>query len=83
MTLDFLTKRENEVACLLVKGLEDKKICECMGIAKSTLKTHINRLYQQLGFWTDRETNRATKRVQLVLSILVEKGIIDERTIQL
>ena len=50
-----LTRREREVLALLLRGCTDKEICGRLGIAHGTLRTHVARLYRDLGV-----TNRAT-----------------------
>lgn len=47
--LGELTGKEKEVAKLIVKGYSNQEILMELNILKSTLKTHINRIYQKLG----------------------------------
>lgn len=44
-----LTKKEKEVADLIFAGYKNTEILEILSISKSTLKTHINRIYQKIG----------------------------------
>ncbi len=46
--LRVLTVKEKEVAQLIVKGYSNQEILLELNILKSTLKTHINRIYQKL-----------------------------------
>lgn len=46
--LTQLTHKEKEVAQLIVKGYSNQEILVELNILKSTLKTHINRIYQKL-----------------------------------
>lgn len=46
--LRVLTVKEKEVAKLIVKGYSNQEILLELNILKSTLKTHINRIYQKL-----------------------------------
>ena len=46
--LKTLTVKEKEVAILIVKGYSNQEILMELNILKSTLKTHINRIYQKL-----------------------------------
>lgn len=46
--LKKLTHKEQEVAQLIVKGYSNQEILEELNILKSTLKTHINRIYQKM-----------------------------------
>ena len=44
----LLTKRENEMLCLLVKGLRYKEIADKLFISTATVRTHIYNIYQKL-----------------------------------
>ncbi len=44
-----LTKRENEIASLVMAGYSNNEIESKLKIKKSTLKTHINHIYQKVG----------------------------------
>lgn len=46
--LRVLTVKEREVAKLILKGYSNQEILLELNILKSTLKTHINRIYQKL-----------------------------------
>lgn len=46
--LNALTVKEKEVAQLIVKGYSNQEILQELNILQSTLKTHINRIYQKL-----------------------------------
>lgn len=46
--LRVLTVKEKEVAKLIVRGYSNQEILLELNILKSTLKTHINRIYQKL-----------------------------------
>lgn len=46
--LKHLTVKEKEVAKLIVKGYSNQEILVELNILKSTLKTHINRIYHKL-----------------------------------
>jgi DNA-binding NarL/FixJ family response regulator len=52
-TAEELTDREVEVLRRLAEGMSNKEIGEQLGIAESTVKTHVNRLLGKLGV-TDR-----------------------------
>lgn len=43
-----LSERELEILRLIASGLSNQEITECLVIAKSTLKTHINHIYSKL-----------------------------------
>ncbi len=44
-----LTARETEVLRLLAEGLGDKAIAERLGIEFSTVRTHLESIYEKLG----------------------------------
>ena len=44
-----LTRREAEIAILLLGELRRKEILEMCGITNNTLKSHIRRIYRKLG----------------------------------
>lgn len=44
-----LTRREREVVQLVVEGLLDKEIAQRLGIAYTTVRTHLDRSFQKLG----------------------------------
>ena len=44
----LLTKRENEIFMLLVEGYTHKQIAETLEISISTVKTHVENLYDKL-----------------------------------
>lgn len=48
-----LTPREREIAELILVGLSNRDVMKKLTISKSTLKTHLNRIYKKLG--SDKE----------------------------
>lgn len=44
-----LTARERQIMTLLFKDLQDKEIADVLGISKSTVHTHMYRMYAKLG----------------------------------
>lgn len=44
-----LTPREMEIAQLMLLGLSNRDMMKKLSISKSTLKTHVNRIYKKLG----------------------------------
>jgi len=44
-----LTKREREVLTLLARGLTDREMAATVGVAESTIHSHLHHLYQKLG----------------------------------
>lgn len=50
-----LSNKESEVLILILKGLNNKDIEDNLCIAKSTLKTHINRIFSKVGVKTRLE----------------------------
>ena len=61
-----LSGRELEILCLMAKGAANKEISAQLGIAQSTVKTHISNIFQKLGV-NDR-TEAVTRAIK--------KGII-------
>lgn len=53
--MDKLTPRENEVARLVVDGWTNLEIADSLCISTSTVKSHIQKIYEKLGV-----NNRAT-----------------------
>ncbi|MBS3669971.1 helix-turn-helix transcriptional regulator [Vreelandella boliviensis] len=45
----LLTDREQQVAALMVQGLDPQEIAECLNIGAGTVKNHRKRVYAQLG----------------------------------
>lgn len=43
-----LTRRETEVASLMIRGISNTEICKYLSISRTTLKTHLNNLYRKL-----------------------------------
>jgi DNA-binding NarL/FixJ family response regulator len=61
-----LSGRELEILCLMAKGAANKEISAQLGIAQSTVKTHISNIFQKLG--VDDRTEAVTQAIK--------KGII-------
>jgi DNA-binding CsgD family transcriptional regulator len=45
---EALSKREKEIAGLILEGLSNRQLIARLSISKSTLKTHLNKIYQKL-----------------------------------
>ena len=54
-TLNVLSSKERQVFELLVEGKSNKEIAQALFIETSTVKTHINKIYQKLGIRTRKE----------------------------
>ena len=50
--LDGLTPRQREILGALARGRQTKEIARDLGIAESTVKTHLTRAYHRLGATT-------------------------------
>ena len=50
-----LTRRESEIADLLLQGTDNPSICEKCSIAPNTLKKHISNIYRKMGISSARE----------------------------
>lgn len=46
--IDKPTPKESEVMCLIAEGLTNREICNKLAIEPTTLRNHINRLFQKL-----------------------------------
>ncbi|MBL4876143.1 MAG: helix-turn-helix transcriptional regulator [Cohaesibacteraceae bacterium] len=55
-----LTKREAEIADLLVVGMTDGEICQSLSISKPTLRSHVGSIFRKTGL------NRRTQLAQLL-----------------
>jgi DNA-binding NarL/FixJ family response regulator len=44
-----LSKREQQVAALLCKGLSNKSIAQKLNVGEGTIKGHLHRIYSKLG----------------------------------
>lgn len=62
---ELLSKRETEVAELLIQGYTNKQIADMLNISENTVKTHTKKIYSKL--------NVSNKRELLQLSLLVNK----------
>ncbi|GAA3472040.1 response regulator transcription factor [Nonomuraea roseola] len=65
-TLDKLTEREREVFRLLVRGYSNEEIARTLVLGDSTIKSHVQHLYQKLG---------VRDRVQVVI-YAYENGLV-------
>ncbi|SDR31336.1 response regulator [Thermostaphylospora chromogena] len=65
-TLDQLTERERDVFRLLVRGYNNEEIAQALMVGDSTVKSHIQHLYQKLG---------VRDRVQVVI-YAYENGLV-------
>lgn len=63
-----LTRREQEVAALVAKGLTNQQIGHALTISEATARTHVQRVLEKLG------VNSRT----LVASVLRERGLVEE-----
>jgi two-component system nitrate/nitrite response regulator NarL len=65
----FLTRREAQVLDLLASGLSDREIARELGVARTTVHSHISSLFRKLP---------ATNRVQLGI-LAARSGLLNER----
>ncbi|HFA48144.1 MAG TPA: LuxR family transcriptional regulator [Bacteroidetes bacterium] len=54
-TLDSLSAKELEVFNLIAEGKSNKEIAQALFIETSTVKTHVNKIYQKLGIRSRKE----------------------------
>jgi len=62
-----LTPRQIEILDLLAKGYSNKKICNTLFVAETTLRTHINILNKKFKIECSKENRDYSYRVKLVL----------------
>ena len=67
-----LTKRQREVALLLLCGLQNKQIAHEMRLAEATVKLHISGLLARLG---------VSNRTAAVIKV-VKEGLIEDLTLR-
>lgn len=70
--LDELTKKQDEVIGLLAQGMPIKQIAEKLFIEISTVKTHLEKIYDKYGIYGDN------RRIMAVLIHLKRKGLLSE-----
>jgi ATP/maltotriose-dependent transcriptional regulator MalT len=46
---DILTRREREVADLMIEGLSNQEIAQQLFISQATVKVHLRHIYEKLG----------------------------------
>jgi two-component system, NarL family, nitrate/nitrite response regulator NarL len=63
----LLSRRESEVLCLVAEGLSAPQIGRRLHVARSTVRTHMDHLYEKLG---------AKERAQLV-AIAMRRGMLE------
>lgn len=44
-----LTRREQQVALLIVRGLSNKEVARELGLSHGTVKLHVHRIFQKTG----------------------------------
>lgn len=65
-----LTPRQREVLALLVDGHPNKTICRQLGLSASTVKTHLEAIFRQLGVHSRTQAVLVAARLQLRLPVL-------------
>lgn len=58
---DLLSKKEKEVADLMVQGLSNKEIASSLFIETNTVKSHVTKIFQKLNIRSRQELLRANK----------------------
>lgn len=46
---NHFSPRQAEIVSLIASGLEDKEIARQLGVSVTTVRTHLQRLYRQIG----------------------------------
>ena len=57
-----LTRREQEVAALVARGLTDRRIAEELSISERTASTHVSRILKKLGLRSRDEVARSIRK---------------------
>lgn len=73
-----LSPRQLQVLALLVKGRPNKLICRELDMAESTVKTHINKIFQTLDVHNRTEAVYAAARMGIVLADVIAGAASDE-----
>lgn len=68
--LNYLTQREEEVLTLLTQGITYKGVAKSLFISETTVKTHVNNIFQKL---------QVNDRTQAVL-YAIKHGLLDRKT---
>jgi DNA-binding NarL/FixJ family response regulator len=63
----LLTRREEEVVCLITEGLPNREIAQRLGVSPHTVKNYLYRIFEKLGI---------SSRVELVLYALTHRHAI-------
>jgi len=61
-----LTRREREIARHVALGLRNAEVAERLGVSEGTVKTHLNNIFQKLGFRDRVELAMYAVRIGLV-----------------
>ena len=64
-----LTPRQREVLCLLIDGHPNKTICRQLGLSPSTVKTHLEAIFRQLGVRSRTQAVLVASRLGLRLPL--------------
>jgi DNA-binding NarL/FixJ family response regulator len=73
-----LSPRQLQVLALLVKGRPNKLICRELDMAESTVKTHINKIFQTLDVHNRTQAVYAAARMGIVLADVIAGAALDE-----
>jgi DNA-binding NarL/FixJ family response regulator len=74
---DIFSKRESDVLCLVARGLANKQIARELGIAQSTVKSHVGSLLNKLGLGSRTQLALYAARTGLV--VLDHDEVTDEQ----
>ena len=61
-----LSKRELEVLRLIAEGLSNQEIAEHLVVGKSTIKTHVNRIFSKLGATSRKQAIARAQELDLL-----------------
>lgn len=76
-----LTKKEREVAELLVQGYSNTQIANKLCVTRYTIYTHVNHIYEKYLIFTNSTEEKNTLRLRLALAYLRDTRGLDIKTI--
>lgn len=76
-----LTKKEREIAELLVQGYSNMQIADRLCVSRNTIYTHVNHIYEKYLIFTNSTEEKNTLRVRLALAYLNDTRGLNIKTI--
>lgn len=80
LNYESFTNREKQIIALVAHGLSNQQIAEDLGIAKTTVVTHLKAIYQKTYFEINPDSKDSViQRVKLILYYLKFRGVLDAK----